>query len=1118
MTRRPPLRRLAATARRLLTRRRVVVLSLALVMAALVVLAAVLRWPILWVVIGLGQIALLLALEFRPVRRVLRGAVSRVDGRLRPSTAAGPGSAVVRERAARKKQVRMILASRIFDVDFYERLAGLEFADAEAAVAHYLESGRRGGLYPHPLFQPQWVEPETWRTSAVDPLVTYLQRGPDATRTVSTSPLFDPAQFAGELPRNRFGPLASFVLNAPDAALPYDAASTGIRPGVTLADVRSLLLETREGWEQRERLRYPLRGIGPVPVQTPELREALRAFDAGTTRPLVSVILPTWNRAAVLRTAVESVQAQSYDNWELVVADDGSVDDSLLVLGSIAAQDPRVKVLKLPHRGVGAARNAALAAAQGEYVAFLDSDKVWDREFLRTMLAALLHGGHQAAASAVQVTRSNRVLYRSVPATYASLEVGNSIDQTALVATRAVVERAGGFDTSLRRAVDYDLILSVAELTDIEHVPYVGLRYSEDESDPNRISEAQSLAWNFYVSDRHQWAQAALPVPENGTLSVVVDGVYGYAHAKTVVTDLIQRAAGYALDILLVPHDNKWSNLSTVALTTLSSVDVRIVPVVSNTSRPKHINEAVRAARGAHLLVMSASQVFTSGSLAALVEALEEHDAAAVHPVVTSRTGALHDAGVVYPDHGRDPVYLLHEMPLDSLPRLGAGSGPLVVPGAPLPLLVRTQSAWDVQGMNAKINGLWADIDLSQRIARQTGRHVVTLPGVTARMRGSSPFVPTSGSPADTRMFRELWPVPPSGSDAVYDEVGHRPLFVGMAAETAPREHERWTRALWFPTRRLEVRESGPALRWAIKTAAPADERAETWGDLHFGRSLAEALRRLGQEVVVDYAPGADRETSYLDDVVLTLRGLHGFALPGDATKVLWVISHPDDIGMHEMHSYDLRYAASASWPERVRDQWGVDVRTLLQCTDPDLFFVDDERVAELEGKSVMVGNTRGQFRPAAWHTAHGGFPVALYGLGWEGQVPQELIGGSYVPNALLRRYYRTATWALNDHWADMREHGFVSNRVFDVLASGGRLLTDDVPGLDTVVPDGLLPNGLARFRSPAEIEALLRTDASSFYPDDVLLKVSEHIRREHSFDARARTLLDDVLAIRRRG
>src|SRR3974390_151623 len=107
------------------------------------------------------------------------------------------------------------------------------------------------------------------------------------------------------------------------------------------------------------------------------------------TIPKVSIVLPTFNRLKYLRLAVDSVFAQTFTDWELIVADDGSAADTAAYL-AVLADPPRVTVLSLPHSGnPGTARNAACHAAQGEYIAFLDSDDVWMPQKLALQLASL---------------------------------------------------------------------------------------------------------------------------------------------------------------------------------------------------------------------------------------------------------------------------------------------------------------------------------------------------------------------------------------------------------------------------------------------------------------------------------------------------------------------------------------------------------------------------------------------------------------------------------------------------------------------------------------------------------------------------------------------------------
>ena len=104
--------------------------------------------------------------------------------------------------------------------------------------------------------------------------------------------------------------------------------------------------------------------------------------------PAVSIILPTYNRLDYLPPAIDSVFAQSFSQWELIIADDGSSADTRAYLQSL--DDPRVKVIWLPHTGrPSVVSNAALREARGEYVAFLDSDDLWLPSKLEIQLASL---------------------------------------------------------------------------------------------------------------------------------------------------------------------------------------------------------------------------------------------------------------------------------------------------------------------------------------------------------------------------------------------------------------------------------------------------------------------------------------------------------------------------------------------------------------------------------------------------------------------------------------------------------------------------------------------------------------------------------------------------------
>lgn len=103
---------------------------------------------------------------------------------------------------------------------------------------------------------------------------------------------------------------------------------------------------------------------------------------------LVSIVTPAWRAARFVGATIRSVQAQDYTNWEMLIVDDCSPDDTVAVVASFAQHDPRVRLIRQPRNGgPAAARNAALDAAAGRYLAFLDSDDLWLPAKLSTQLA-----------------------------------------------------------------------------------------------------------------------------------------------------------------------------------------------------------------------------------------------------------------------------------------------------------------------------------------------------------------------------------------------------------------------------------------------------------------------------------------------------------------------------------------------------------------------------------------------------------------------------------------------------------------------------------------------------------------------------------------------------------
>ncbi len=197
-----------------------------------------------------------------------------------------------------------------------------------------------------------------------------------------------------------------------------------------------------------------------------------------------SIIMPVWNRADVVARSIESVLCQTYDNFELIIVDDGSADNLWEVVSPYTSE--KVIFHRIPHSGVCAARNFALTRARGKYIAYLDSDNTWYPNFLSVMSEALncRDKSNKAAyckCNFYKVIPFLNLLYlraiRGKAFNFRKLLRKNFIDLNTFVHSRAYIEEVGLFDETLKRLVDWDYIVRITALHDPVFVPVVLVNY-----------------------------------------------------------------------------------------------------------------------------------------------------------------------------------------------------------------------------------------------------------------------------------------------------------------------------------------------------------------------------------------------------------------------------------------------------------------------------------------------------------------------------------------------------------------------------------------------------------------------------------------------------------------
>jgi glycosyltransferase involved in cell wall biosynthesis len=291
--------------------------------------------------------------------------------------------------------------------------------------------------------------------------------------------------------------------------------------------------------------------------------------------PVVSVIMPTYNRLEYLPLSVESVFAQTLPDWELIIADDGSGDETRAYLQSLA--DPRVKVIWLPHTGKpSVVSNRALREACGEYVAFLDSDDLWLPTKLQRQLESLANHPQRrwsytkfavVDASGKPVVRAGRGEWPTPTGWILEklLEEVTVIAQPSVVVSRQLLEQLGAFDEELVMCYDDELWFRLAAHSEIDGIdaPLTLIRRHRYHSGNDMI------AWR----DRRRVFEKALRASRGGHLEPILRKLRAQMSAGLAKS---QAAAGQRLGALAtlltsLPHSLTYASYWLGALVTTAA-------------------------------------------------------------------------------------------------------------------------------------------------------------------------------------------------------------------------------------------------------------------------------------------------------------------------------------------------------------------------------------------------------------------------------------------------------------------------------------------------------------------------------------------------------------------
>lgn len=290
----------------------------------------------------------------------------------------------------------------------------------------------------------------------------------------------------------------------------------------------------------------------------------------------------------------------------------------------------------------------------------------------------------------------------------------------------------------------------------------------------------------------------------------------------------------------------------------------------------------------------------------------------------------------------------------------------------------------------------------------------------------------------------------------------------------------------------------------------PRPRPGRSWGDWFFASALGKALTRAGRDIRFEFLSRAKRKgrlhvpsrLSFRREIDLVIRGSHPYRALSKRPFFLWVISQPDSLTEAELSEAEHVFVASKVFTDRLVER-GFPASYLPQCTDPEICNTAKAE-ARFATKVLFVGNRRDYApRPVVEYALNAGAELAVWGRGWEGKLPDGVLLGSSIEYSDIGKHYGAANIVLNDHTSDMRTHGFLSNRAFDVLACGRPLLNEQMPGL----PTDLAPH----IRLYTEKNFAVQLEAARQDAEQNREELAAHVQANHSFDCRARSILDVV-------
>ena len=500
-----------------------------------------------------------------------------------------------------------------------------------------------------------------------------------------------------------------------------------------------------------------------------------------SSKPKVSVIVPTLNREQMLKTALQSVLGQTYENYEIIVVNDGGKNVSHII-DQLEHNGKITQTIHPKSKGLPAARNTALKLASGKYIAYLDDDDRFLPDHLETLVSFLESNQETFKVAYTDAWRvdqqlekgqykekSRQVIY-SFDFNADRMLVENYIPVLCVMHQRACLDEVGMFDETLTSHEDWDLWMRMSQKYDFAHIKKTTSEFTW-RTDQSSMTSSRPLDYlrtmeiifeknRALVSSRPEVSKAQQQrlnllrqqlIPSDIKCSIIIPVWNKFELTIQCLTQLARVTKDVRFELIVV--DNASTDGTSAFLAGIGG-NVQIITNQSNLGFAKACNQGAKAARGPYLVFLNNDTIPTERWLEALVEEVETNpEVAVVGSKLLYPNGTVQHAGVALSRFFETP-YHLYAGAASQLPAVNKRREFNAVTGACM--LVRKEAFEAVDGFYEGYINSFEDIDLCLKIRQKGGRIVYQPKSVLYHLESQTPGRKDHDL-ENIRLFRERW-------------------------------------------------------------------------------------------------------------------------------------------------------------------------------------------------------------------------------------------------------------------------------------------------------------------------------------------------------------------------